>query len=110
MIPLAIFPTPLDLICTLHHDVAGWALQSHAGTHPLNGAPCQLFDLPATTPDGNGGTLTIPGKKGDTSYHGVLYLRLPTGAGLIIDVFPPVISGGTLPRLVAQGQFLAQAD
>ena len=110
MSQLLIFPTPLDLVCTLTHDVAGWTLASHPGTHPANNAPCQVFDLPAGTPDGNGATLTLPGTRGPTNYHGVLYLHLPTGVGLVVDVFPPVSAGASLPRLVAQGQFLAQAD
>lgn len=101
-----IFPTPSDTVCRLTHDVAGWTLTSHAGGHPSNGAACQVFDLPAETPNGNGVTLTIPGAKGDTSYHGVLYLDLPTGAGLVIDIFPPVSAGASLPRLVIRGQFL----
>jgi hypothetical protein len=108
MISYAIFPHDLSQSCTLAHDTAGWTLPSHIGTHPANGAPAQVFDLPDSTPDGNGATLSIPGKKGSTVYHGVLYLKLPTGPGLIVDVFPPVMSGGTLPRLVVQGQFLSQ--
>lgn len=108
MIALYVFPTPIDTICTLAHDIAGWTLTSHPGTHPANGAKAQVFDLPDGTPDGNGATLTIPGQKGSTAYHGVLYLHLPTGAGLVIDVFPPVASGASLPRLIVQGQFLAQ--
>jgi hypothetical protein len=44
------------------------------------------------------------------SYHGVLYLKLPTGPGLVIDVFPAVGSqGAVLPRLVVNGQFISQA-
>jgi len=108
MTPLAIFPADLSQPCTLVHDVAGWTLTSHAGAHPANGAACQLFDIPDGTPDGNGVTLSIPGKKGATAYHGVLYLQLPTGAGLVIDVFPPVMGGGTVPRLVAVGHVLKQ--
>ena len=107
-LPLYLFPSPLETICALNHDTAGWTLHSQAGTHPSNGAPCQVFTLPDGTPDGHGATLTIPGKKGETVYHGVLYLHLPTGAGLVIDIFPPVMNGGTLPRLVAVGHVLKQ--
>jgi len=111
MIPYAIFPHDLTAPCTLHHDIAGWMLTSHAGFHPNNGAQAQVFDLPDDTPEGNGATLTIPGKTGVTSYHGVLYVRLlPTGPGLVVDVYPPVSGGASLPRLVPQGQFLAHAD
>lgn len=105
---LYLFPTPITTVCTLTHDVAGWTIQSHPVAHPTNGAACQVFDLPDGTPNGNGATLTIPGAKGPTSYHGVLYLDLPTGAGLVIDVFPPVSAGSSLPRLAVSGQFLVQ--
>jgi hypothetical protein len=86
MIPFAIFPKDLTKPCALHHDIAGWTLTSHAGTHPSNGAAAQVFDLPDDTPEGNGASLTIPGQ---TPYHGVLYVRLlPTGPGLLVDVYP----------------------
>lgn len=109
MIPYAIFPKDLTKPCTLHHDIAGWTLTSHAGTHPANGAAAQVFDLPDDTPEGNGATLTIPGKKGATGYHGVLYVHLlPTGPGLVVDVYPAVSNGESLPQLIVSGQFLAQ--
>ena len=107
MIPLIIFPSPLETICTLVHDTAGWTLTSHPGVYP-SGRPGQVFDLPDTTPDGNGCALTIPGKKGDTNYRAVLYLHLPTGAGLVVDDFPPVSAGSSLPRLLVQGKVLMQ--
>lgn len=87
--PLYIFPKPIETVCSLSHDIAGWNVMSHAGAHPSNGAACQVFDLPDGTPDGNGATLTIPGKKTPQVYHGVLYLHMPTGAALLIDIFPP---------------------
>lgn len=108
-VPLYIFPSPLDAVCTLSHDTAGWTLTSHPGTHP-SGRQGQVFDVPDTTPDGNGCQLSIPGKKQPTTYRAVLYLHLPTGAGLVVDDFPPVVNGGTLPRLLVKGQFLAQPD
>jgi len=101
------FPSPVETVLTLVHDTAGWSLQSHLGTHPSNGAPCQVFDLPDGTPNGNGVTLTIPGYPA-AIYHGVLYLDLPTGAGLVIDIWPPANVNKTLPRLVESGQYLAQ--
>ena len=97
MIPLYEFPDDKHATLTLSHDIAGWTISSHPATHPSNGAACQQFDLPDDTPDGNGATLTIPGKKGATSYHGVLYLHLPTGAGIVIDVFPPGGQAGSGP-------------
>lgn len=96
------FPTPIETILTLTHDTAGWTIQSHLGTHP-EGRPAQVFDLPDTTPDGNGCQLTV----GSVVYRGVLYLHLPTGAGILIDTFPV---GRALPKLVVQGHLLAQED
>ena len=97
--------------CVATHDTAGWVLTAHPGTHPANVAPCQVFDVPAGTPDGNGCHLQISDATGRLLYdlHGVLYLTLPTGVGLLVDVYPKVASV-TLPRLVVNGQFLATDD
>ena len=106
---LYIFPSPVETICDLEHDTAGWVVASHLGTHPSNGAPCQVFTLPGGVPNGHGATLIIPGPTGSVRYHGVLYLDLPTGVGMVIDIFPPVGVGGTvLPKLVVSGQFIGQ--
>lgn len=79
-----IFPPQLDKPCTATLEEPVAELTSHSGTHPSNGAPCQTFDVPDGTPTGHGATLRI----GPTTYHGVLYLDLPTGVGLVTDVFP----------------------
>lgn len=81
-----IFPPDLTKPCTAKHDTAGWELTSHPSTHPSNGAPTQVFDVPDNTPDGNGVSLFIADNP--KPYHGVLYLNLPTGVGMLIDIFP----------------------
>ncbi len=86
---LYIFPSPLTTSCALGGD-AGWMVLSHPGAHPSNGAPCQVFDLPADTPDQNGATLAIPGYP---PLHGILYLHLASGAAFFPDVYP----AGNLP-------------
>ncbi len=106
MTPMYTYPDPLETVLTLQHDTAGWTIQSVLDT--AHDPPAQVFTIPAGTPDGNGVTLTIPGSSHSQQYHGVLYLTLPTGAGIVIDVFPPVVSNVTLPRLVLSGQFLGQ--
>ena len=109
MISWYLFPPP-DAICLATHDTAGWTLQAHPATHP-NGAACQVFDVPPATPDSNGCQLRITTTTGKLLYelHGVLYLQLPTGAGLLVDVYPlPPAQTVVLPRLVVNGQFLAQ--
>lgn len=110
MTPWYLFP-PDGAICLATHDVDGWMLQAHPATHPSNGAPCQVFDVPDTTLDRQGCSLLITNATGQDLYrlHGVLYLALPTGAGLVVDVYPkPPQTVGVLPRLVTQGPFLAQ--
>lgn len=107
MTPLYEFPDPVDTPLTLTHDTGGWTIQSRTGNHP-DGPECQVFDVPDGTPDGNGVTLSIPGKPHDVLYHGVLYLHLPTGAGIVIDVFPKASNPMRLPALIKSGSYLAQ--
>lgn len=109
MIPWYFFP-PTGATCVAKHDTSGWTLTAHPATHPANGAPCQAFDMPADTPDQNGCGLTMTDAKGRLLYslHGVLYLHLPTGAGLVVDVYPTPPASSALTKLVAVGQVLAQ--
>lgn len=106
-IPLYEFPPP-DTTGTLTHDTGGWTLQSHPGTHP-SGRQGIVFDVPDTTPDGNGCqfTLTQKGRQLIT-LHGVLYLHLPTGAGIAFDDWTQIKTNTTLPKLAVNGLFLAQ--
>jgi hypothetical protein len=110
MIPLYEFvaPSPPETTGTIAHDTGGWTLESHPGTHP-SGRDGIVFDVPDGTPDGNGCTFTLHQKGRDLiTLRGILYLHLPTGAGLVFDDWTHLKSTVTLPRLVAQGQFLAQ--
>lgn len=111
MTPWYIFPNdPNHDTSMATHDVAGWTLTAIPTTHPSNGAPCQMFSLPDGTPDGNGCRLTITDIHGKLQYnlHGVLYLHLPTGAGLVVDIFPlrqvPVPAPALAP-INPQGRF-----
>ncbi len=108
-IPLYIFPTPPEAICVLRHDTAGWTLTAHPATHP-SGRQGQAFDIPDGTPNANGCALNITAsKKVPIDQRGTLFLAgLPDGAGLLMDDFHLQDAKGSLPRLVAQGQFLVQ--
>ncbi len=106
-----IFPVT-DAHCIATHDTTGWVVTATPATHPSNGAPCQVFDIPTGTPDGHGCALQIFTTAGKLQYdlHGVLYLALPTGAGLVVDVYPkPPVQTVVLPRLMVNGQFLETA-
>ena len=104
MSPLFIFPMPLDAICELRHDTAGWTLTAAPAVHP-EGRPGQAFTIPDATPNANGVALTISAK----GYHplllrGVLLLNPPS---LQMDDFH-LTKGASLPRLVQNGGFFAQ--
>lgn len=93
---------------TLTHDTGGWTLQSHPGTHP-SGRPAIVFDVPDTTPDGNGCHFTLTQKGREIlNLRGVLYLHLPTGAGIVFDDWTNLKTTVTLPRLVLDGHTLKQ--
>ena len=75
-----IFPDPLDATCKLQPDSMAQPIVGVADTHPVNGAPCQSFNVPSTVPDQNGATLTIQ-KSGfiPVVLHGILDTVTPGG-------------------------------
>ena len=100
---------PPDTSGTLTHDTGGWTVESHPGTHP-SGREGIVFDVPETTPDGNGCsfTLTQKGRPLLEPLRGTLYLHLPTGAGILFDDWTQIKTHTTLPRLVLDGHVLKQ--
>lgn len=118
---LIIFPTPLDAHCELTHDDLGGdaRIVGVRVVHP-SGRPGQAFDIPANTPNAHGArmVITAPGKvtKDD---RGRVFLNdgtLPypwtsgqTAAWEGDDFLLADAPAKTLPRLVVNGQFLAQA-
>lgn len=107
-IPLYDFPPP-DTTGAIIHDTGGWTVLSHPGTHP-SGREGIVFDIPETTPDGNGCSFTLTQKgKELITLRGILYLHLPTGAGIVFDDFSHLKPSSTaLPRLTVQGKVLMQ--
>ncbi len=96
-----------------HHDTGGWTLDARRAPRPgTNGEVWLVFDVPDNTPDQNGCWLTITDAKGKALYqlHGILNLHAtPESAVLGVDIFPkPPMQSFQMPRLVAQGQFIAQ--
>lgn len=93
-----VFPPDVTDTCVAAHDTAGWTLTAQPAKHPSNGADCQAFQVPDNTSDGNGCSLQVTNAKGIALYkkpiHGVLYLNLPTGVGLLVDVLPEVSGSG----------------
>jgi hypothetical protein len=104
---LWIFPTPEDAVCVLRHDTAGWTLTAAPGISP-SGRPGQAFVIGTnTTPQDNGALLTITApKKVTLELRGTLHLGTETY--LRCDDFHLQDAMVSLPRLVANGQFLAQ--
>ncbi len=106
--PFYIFPTPTDATCTLRHDTAGWTLTATPGMHP-SGRPAQVFTIPDGTPQDNGAMLDISAPKfAPLQLRGVLHVGTETY--LRVDDFHLNKATVALPRLVAQGKFLAQGD
>lgn len=112
---LIIFPDPINATCTLRTD-AGDVFTGVAAVHP-SGRAGQGFLLPDTTANQNGALLTIAAPtKVTLTQRGILFLRdgiaypWTTGqtAAFSSDDFRLVSANTTLPRLVVQGEFLAQ--
>ena len=113
---LIIFPTPDNAYCELRHDADGIPVVAVPTAHPT-GRPGQGFVLPDYLPNGNGATLTISAPHHTTLIQrgivwlndGILYPWTPeqTAAFAADDFHLPAQSAG-LPRLVLNGQFLAQ--
>lgn len=104
---LYIFPTPDTATCILRHDI-GWTLTAIPAVHP-SGRPGQVFDIPASTPQDNGCSLEISAQ----GYHPLTVrsvLHIGPETYLRTDDFHLTKATVTLPRLVANGQFLEKPD
>ncbi len=108
-----IFPDPLQgATCKLQPDSLPSPIVGVPSTHPVNGAPCISFDVPDSVPNENGAWLRIEWDKSlrlaPYELHGILNTVASGGGGFQCDIFKGQKVGGSLPRLVPQGQFLAQ--
>lgn len=106
MIPWYVFPPEVKSDTTVaHHDTAGWTITAKPASHPANGNPCQLFEIPDGTVDRNGCWLQVYDINGKPRYkgqgmHGALYLSgMPDGAGILIDILPEVSGSSSAPAL-----------
>lgn len=114
---LFVFPDPLDARCELEHDTGGWTLIAVPAVNP-EGVPGQVFAIPDTTANANGAWLTITATgKAQTRQHGFVFMNdgnwpwpwpATQQAAWSADIFVLSDATTTLPRLVANGKFLAQ--
>lgn len=112
---LIIFPDPINSTCTLRTD-AGAVVVGESATHP-SGRVGQGFLLPDGTANQNGAELTITApSKVPVIQRGILFLRDGLAypwtpgqtAAFCADDFHLSSANKALPRLVVQGEFLAQ--
>lgn len=116
MSELLIFPSPLDAHCELQHDM-GWSVVGVPALHP-SGRPGQKFAIPPGTVNEWGSQFTMTSKgMAFPAQRGRLFLKdghipWPFGdaetAAFVPDDFQMIKASVTLPRLVVNGQFLAQ--
>ena len=113
---LIIFPTPADALCVLRHDADGLAVIAVPMTHP-SGRPGQGFVLPDGLPNGHGATLTISAPHYTTLVQrGIVFLNDGLAypwtpgqtAAFAADDFHLPAASVALPRLILNGQYLAQ--
>ena len=109
--PFYIFPTPLTAHCELTPDSGSGTIVAVPATHP-SGRAGQVFQIPDTVPQGQGAQLIITADGKVTEHlRGILWLTAPSfpwTTGLMVDDFHLANANITLPRLVPQGEFLAQ--
>ena len=100
---------PIDANAELRHDTGGWTLTA-TPTTLSDGRPGQVFTIPDATPQDNGASLLITAaQRVPIDLRGVLHLGTPA-AYLRVDDFHLQKATVTLPRLVANGKFIGQAD